>query len=160
MALSHLLKSLGICLTLEYSWFTVLCWFQLCSKVDHLYIQMWEWSRSVVPDSVRPHGLQPIRLFCPWDFPGKDTGVGFLLQGIFPTQGSNPGLLHCRQILYWLSYKGRPILIPKTSIKKKQIQANISKLRLYWIYRLLWVVYSFSLYWFFQFLNMVYFSIY
>ena len=39
--------------------------------------------------------------------PGKDTGVGchFLLQGIFPTQGSNPGLLHCRQILYWLSYK-------------------------------------------------------
>ena len=38
---------------------------------------------------------------CPWDFQGKDTGVGchFLLQGIFPTQGSNPGLLHCRQIL-------------------------------------------------------------
>ena len=41
-------------------------------------------------------------------FPGKDTGVGchFLLQGIFPTQGSNPGLLHCGQILYRLSYKG------------------------------------------------------
>ena len=36
-------------------------------------------SPSVVPDSVRPHGLQPIRLFCPWDFPGKDTGVGFHL---------------------------------------------------------------------------------
>ena len=36
--------------------------------------------------------------FCPWDFPGKNTGVGcyFLLQGIFPTQGSNPCLLHCR----------------------------------------------------------------
>ena len=44
----------------------------------------------------------------PWDFPGKDTGVGchLLLQGIFLTQGSNPGLLHCRQILYLLSYKG------------------------------------------------------
>ena len=42
-------------------------------------------------------------------FPGKDTGVGchFLLQGIFPTQGSNPGLLHCRQILYRVSYKLR-----------------------------------------------------
>ena len=42
-------------------------------------------SRSVVPDSLRPHGLQSTRLFCPWDFPGKDTGVGchFLLQGIF-----------------------------------------------------------------------------
>ena len=69
-------------------------------------------SRSVVPDSLRPHGLQPTRLFCLWDFPGKDTGVGchFLLQGIFPTQGSNPGLLHCRRIPYRLSYKGSPFL--------------------------------------------------
>ena len=65
-------------------------------------------SCSVVPSFLRPHWLQPTRLLCPWDFPGKDTGVGcyFLLQGIFPTQGSNPGLLHCRQILYQLSYKG------------------------------------------------------
>ena len=41
------------------------------------------------------------------DFPGKNTGVGchFLLQGIFPTQRSNPGLLHCRQTVYWLSHK-------------------------------------------------------
>ena len=55
-----------------------------------------------------PYGLQPTRLLCPQDFPGKNTGVSchFLLQGIFPTQGSNPGLLHCRQILYQLSYKG------------------------------------------------------
>ena len=58
--------------------------------------------------TLRPHGLQPTRLLCPWDFPGTDTKVGchFLLQGILPTQGSNPGLLHCRQILYRLSYKG------------------------------------------------------
>ena len=44
------------------------------------------------------------------DFPGKNTGVGccFLLQGIFPTQESNPGFLPCRQTLYWLSYKGSP----------------------------------------------------
>ena len=43
-----------------------------------------------------PHGLQPARLFCPWDFPGKNTGVGchFLLQGIVPTQGSSLCLLH------------------------------------------------------------------
>ena len=56
------------------------------------------------------HGLQPARLLCPWDFPGKNTGVGshFLLQGIFLTQGSNPGLLHCRQMIYWLSYEGSP----------------------------------------------------
>ena len=38
--------------------------------------EKWKWSRSVVFDSVRPHGLQPTRLFCPWDFPGKNTGVG------------------------------------------------------------------------------------
>ena len=49
---------------------------------------------------------------CPWDSPGKSTGVGcyFLLQGIFPTQESNPGLPHCRQILYQLSYEGSPLL--------------------------------------------------
>ena len=77
-------------------------------------------SRSVVPDSLRPHGLQPTRLLCPWDFPGKVTGVGchFLLQGIFPTQGSNPGFLHCRQILYSLSYKGRP----SQATRESQIQ--------------------------------------
>ena len=41
--------------------------------------------------SLRPHGLQPARLLCPWDFPDKNTGMGchFLLQGIFPIQGSN-----------------------------------------------------------------------
>ena len=48
------------------------------------------------------------RLLCPWDFPGNSTGVDchFLLQGIFPTQGLNPGLLHCRQTLYRLSHQG------------------------------------------------------
>ena len=61
-------------------------------------------SRSVVSDSLRPHGL-----YSPWNSPGQNTGVGShsLLQGIFPTQGSNPGLLHCRQILYQLSHKGK-----------------------------------------------------
>ena len=46
------------------------------------------------------------RLLCPWDFPGKNTGVGchFLLQGIFPTKGLNLDLLHCRQTLCCLSH--------------------------------------------------------
>ena len=59
-------------------------------------------SRSVVSD---PHGP-----YHPWNSAGQDTGVGScsLLQGIFPTQGSNPGLSHCRQILYQLSYQGSP----------------------------------------------------
>ena len=64
-----------------------------------------KWSRSVVSDSLRPPGLQPTRLLHPWDFPGKNTGVGchFFLQGIFPTQGLNLDLPHCRQTLYCLS---------------------------------------------------------
>ena len=51
-------------------------------------------SHSVVSDFLQPHGLQPTRSLCPWDFPGKNTRVGchFLLQGIFPTQGLNPYL--------------------------------------------------------------------
>ena len=59
-------------------------------------------------NSLRPHGLQPTRLLCPLDFPGKNTRVGchFLLQEIFPTQRLNPGLPHCRQTLYCLSHQG------------------------------------------------------
>ena len=50
---------------------------------------------------------------CLWDFPGKNTGVGChaLLQGIFPTQGLNPSLPHCRQILNCLSHRGKPKVI-------------------------------------------------
>ena len=63
---------------------------------------------SVMSDSSRPHELQPTRLLRLRDFPGESTGVGchFLLQGIIPTQGLNPGLLHCRQTLYHLSHQG------------------------------------------------------
>ena len=59
---------------------------------------------------VMSNSLQPARLLCPWNSPGKNTGVGShsLLQEIFPTQGSNPVLLHCRQILYHLSHQGSP----------------------------------------------------
>ena len=62
-------------------------------------------SHSVMSDSLQPHGL-----YSPWNYPGQNTGVcsHSLLQGIFPTQGSNPGLLNCRQILYQLSHKGSP----------------------------------------------------
>ena len=65
-------------------------------------------SCSVVSDSLRLHGLQPARLLCLWNSPGRNAGVGchFLLQGIFQIQGSIPGLPHCRQILYHLSHQG------------------------------------------------------
>ena len=57
-------------------------------------------SCSVMSDSLQPCGLQPNRLLCPWDSPSENTGVGchFLLQGIFPTQGSNSCLL---RLLRW-----------------------------------------------------------
>ena len=55
---------------------------------------------SGMSDSLQPHGLGLTRLLCPWDFPGKNTGVDchFLLQGIFLTQGFNSCLL-C--LLHW-----------------------------------------------------------
>ena len=78
--------------------------------------------------TLRPHGLQPTRLLCPWDSPGKRTGVGChcflpepqvkpknsgvaslsLPQGISPVQESNPGLPHCRRILYLQHHLGSP----------------------------------------------------
>ena len=56
-------------------------------------------------NSLRRHRLEPARLY-PWNSPGKNTGEGShsFLQGIFPTQGSNPNV-HCRQILYCLSHR-------------------------------------------------------
>ena len=68
----------------------------------------WSESHSVVSDSLQPHGL-----YSPWNSPGQNTGVGSLslLQGNFPTQGLNPGLPHCRWILYLLSHKGSPRIL-------------------------------------------------
>ena len=67
--------------------------------------RIWSESHSVVSVSLQTHGLHS-----PWNFPGQNTEVDSLslLQGIFPTQGSNPGHLHCRQILYQLSHQGSP----------------------------------------------------
>ena len=80
--------------------------FSLRSLTHYVY-SLWKWgeSHSVVSDSLWPHGI-----YSPWNSPGQNTGVGSLslLQGIFPTQGSNPGLLHCRWILYQLSHEGSP----------------------------------------------------
>ena len=71
----------------------------LCLCVHaHVLSRVWLWL----------YGQQPAKLLCPWDTPGKNTGVGchFLRQGIFLTQGLNLCLLHCRQILYQLRHEG------------------------------------------------------
>ena len=72
----------------------------------------WSESCSVLFESLHPHGL-----YSPWNSPGQNTGVRSLslLQGIFPTQGSIPGLPHCRQILYQLSHRGSPRILEKVA---------------------------------------------
>ena len=101
-----------------------------CSSWYHLILSsvfpvMWKWDvkislvvhackvTSVMSDSLWPYGPQPTRLLSPRDSPRKNTGVGShsLLQGIFPSQGSNLGLLHCRWIFYHLSDQGSPLYI-------------------------------------------------
>ena len=87
---------------------------QRCNKLNESASESW----PVMPDSLQPHGLYTL-----WNSPGQNTGVGSLslLQGIFPTQGSNTGLPHCRQILYQLSRKGSPLKTLKMfHIKKKK----------------------------------------
>ena len=94
---SHFLVSLSGFLKLAFSYVFILSVFvcvhaRLCVCVCV--------SCSVVPDSLTPHGLWPARLLCPWDSPGRNTGVGChsLPQGIFLTQRWNLCLLYCRQI--------------------------------------------------------------
>ena len=79
-------------------------------QTKRLLHSKWKWSES---RSVMSNSLQPHRLYSPWDSPGQNTAVGslFLLQGIFPTQGSNQGLLHCRRILYQLSHQRNPRIL-------------------------------------------------
>ena len=90
---------------------------------------------SVMSDSLWPHRLRPARLLCPWNFPGKNTGVGchFLLQGIFPTQGSNPNLL-C--LLHWqvdslpLSHLGSPFPRTENSLNCPRTSLVVQWLRI------------------------------
>ena len=79
---------------IEENFFLTYCW--------DLSSLKWSESRSVISYSLRPHGL-----YSPWNAPGQNTGKGShsLLQWIFPTQGSNPGLPHCNCILYQLRYQ-------------------------------------------------------
>ena len=92
----------GIGMKTDFFQFCGYCWvFQICC---HIVSE----SCSVVSNSLQPHGL-----WSPWNSLGQNTGVGSLslLQGIFPTQRSNPGLPHCRQILSQLSHMGSPLLV-------------------------------------------------
>ena len=110
-------KQRGVWLTSQMKEPTKLWFLALASSISiHYYMALVrllkltevESESEVVSDSLQPHGLWPTRVLHPWDSPGKSTGVccHFFLQEIFPTQGSNPGLPHCRQTLYHLSHQG------------------------------------------------------
>ena len=86
---------------LHWRWINVLL-YMCCSVLTQLCLPLCDPMDCSTPGS-SVHG----------DSPGKNTGMGChaLLQGIFSTQGSNPGLLHCRQILYHLSHQGSPRIL-------------------------------------------------
>ena len=77
-------------------------------KTKTIWSSQWKWKSLSRVWLFVTHGL-----YSPWNSPGQNTGVGSLslLQQIVPTQGSNPGLPHCRWILYQLSYQGSPRIL-------------------------------------------------
>ena len=79
----------------------------ICTHICYFHESV---SVSTISNSLPSHGLWPTRFLCPWNSPGKNTGVGSnsLLQGILPTQGSNPGLPQCRQIFYICATREAP----------------------------------------------------
>ena len=105
--LDHLLILIWLLCAIYYFSVYSLCLFFFCFLFPCFLCFLFPSFSLVMSDSLRPH-----RLYSPWNSTGQNTGVGslFLLQGIFPTQGSNPSLLHCRQILYQVSHRGSPFL--------------------------------------------------
>ena len=87
-------------------------------------------SRSVMSDSWRTHGLEPTRLLHLWNSPGKNTGVGcpFLLQRIFPTQGLTPHLLHWQVDFLLLSHVGSPTRVMRYKKQNKKTRAQYTSL--------------------------------
>ena len=74
------------------------------------------------------HGLQPVRLLCPWNFLGRNTGVGcyVLLQGIFRSQGTNPRILHCKEILNFWTTRETPTMEYCCSCSVAQMSLTLS----------------------------------
>ena len=97
-------------------------WSQVVWRADSLektlMLGKWSESHSIVFNSLQPYGL-----YRPWNSPGQNTGVVScsLLQGIFTSQGSNPGYPHCRRILYPLSPQ-RSLMLGKIEDKRRELQ--------------------------------------
>ena len=101
-----MIQAYNMAITILYCWIR-----QNIYTYEHIYLWniyvKWSESCSVVSDSLRPHRYTVLGIL------GQHAGVGSLslLQGIFPTQGSNPGLPHCRRILYQLSHEGNSTIL-------------------------------------------------
>ena len=97
------------------------CWWSILEfrkhfhihSLFHLGLMLCMLSHSDVSNSLQPHGMQPARLLCPWGLSRQEywSGLPCPPPGDLPTQESNPGLPHCRQILYRLSHQGSPGLM-------------------------------------------------
>ena len=117
----HLVFFFHICKTLDS---IHICWIKtseyypgICilnkPQVVFIYFKIWKWIMLVTPSCLTLCNLMacsPTRFLCLWNSPGKNTGLNScsLWQGIFLTQGLNPGLLHSRQILYHPNYQISP----------------------------------------------------
>ena len=91
-----------VCICFSFCFWTLVCILYSCMNACSV--------TSVGSDSLRPYGLQPARLLCLCDSPGKNTGVScpVLLPGIFPTRGSNLRLLHWQVDSLPLSHQRNP----------------------------------------------------
>ena len=100
--------SKNVCEIIKWVIFAMLHFYPNLLKRSKSESESW----SVISNSLGSH-----RLYSPWNSPGQNTGVGSLslLQGIFLTQGSNPGLPHCGWIIYQLSHRGNPRILERVA---------------------------------------------
>ena len=124
--------------------FQLFFFFLILARITQYLPKFTSESRSVLSNSLRTHGL-----YSPWNSLGQNTGVGSLslLQGIFPTQGSNPGLLHCRRILYQLSHKGSPRILERVAyhFSSRSLQPrNWTWVLLLFLLHWRWIIYQLS----------------
>ena len=121
--------------SIQNSWLTI----SNCSPCSQLPSTCWNYGNfyccclvaKLCPTLLQPHGLQPTRLFCLWDFPDKNTEAGchFLFQGNFPTQGWNPSLLNWQTGSLPLSHQGRSPMRPLNTFKNNKRGKSMKKHR-------------------------------
>ena len=104
-------------LSLFCVWESIVDWMHACMRAQLL---------QLCPTLYDPMDCSPPGSSDHGDSTGRNTGMGChaLLQGIFPTQGSNPGLPHCRQILYHLSYQGSPRILEWVAISFSRVSSQ------------------------------------